>query len=345
MGMFDFMSKKKPAEVAPAGERKVSSATVRRAAPAAAGSKSQRLQDARQLVHARRLPSKAVAPAAAAPAAADAGARKIRAANPGKYLGQLLIKNGKLTEPVLNQALAEQKESGLPLGQILRKKGWAEQDDIAAALKQQHIVTTINLNTLEPDPQALALLEQAVCEEHRLVPFELFGNQLCLAMSNVLDAVAKNDVRTKTNCQLKTFDASVVDIKNAIARWYGEGSPVEVVEEIIEAPTANLASKPASAPVKPSSVVVHETPADDEPIPFEVQVEPLTEVATPTGGGMMSLDKDALMRRLSMADAIPVSARYAESIQQDNTVSPEKRWLAALTDGLSIPALRLPEAG
>ncbi len=52
-------------------------------------------------------------------------------------LGEILIRNQKLTTPELLRALMEQKRTGDLLGKILVEKGWVSQSDIDGGLRYQ----------------------------------------------------------------------------------------------------------------------------------------------------------------------------------------------------------------
>lgn len=150
--------------------------------------------------------------------AEDASARRKRASMKGKQIGQLLVKSEALTDENLNRALDLQAKEGGMLGQILVKMELCTRADIGSALRKQRTITTVELKNVDFDPEATGLLEKDFCAQNRLIPFEKIGNQLCVAMANVLDTQAKNDIKEKTQLQLKAFDASWPEIQEAIER-------------------------------------------------------------------------------------------------------------------------------
>src|SRR5512147_142411 len=52
-----------------------------------------------------------------------------------KSIGELLIHAGFLTQDRLMEALEDQKQSGEPIGKILKRKGYVKEEDIIAVLK------------------------------------------------------------------------------------------------------------------------------------------------------------------------------------------------------------------
>ncbi len=53
-------------------------------------------------------------------------------------LGQLLLEKGLITEAQLEEALADQRRSGLRLGEILVGRGWLSLAALTAVLAEQH---------------------------------------------------------------------------------------------------------------------------------------------------------------------------------------------------------------
>jgi hypothetical protein len=57
--------------------------------------------------------------------------------SPWRPIGQCLVERGLITEDELEQALTEQRESGLRLGEILVAKGWVSGPELAATVSEQ----------------------------------------------------------------------------------------------------------------------------------------------------------------------------------------------------------------
>lgn len=207
--------------------------------------------------------------------ASSASQRKIRTSTKGKQIGALLVKNSKITEEQLDKALAyKAKHDGL-LGQILVAQGACSVTDIASALKKQRTITTVNLTVTKVCPEALALLDRTFCEKNRLIPFELVGTQLCVAMSNALDTTAKSEVKERTQMQTKIFDASNEDIQAAIKK-HMEGGHVEAAPSLAEA------AEQEAQPVEEDLVIELPEELDVEaPVRIEIPEADLADVNVP----------------------------------------------------------------
>ena len=61
-------------------------------------------------------------------------------------LGELLVRNGLITDDQLSKALGEQQSSGGRLGSSLVKLGFISEDELSAFLSKQYGVPSVNLN-------------------------------------------------------------------------------------------------------------------------------------------------------------------------------------------------------
>ena len=71
-------------------------------------------------------------------------------------LGELLVRNGLITDDQLVKALGEQQSTGGRLGSSLVKLGFISEDELSAFLSKQYGVPSVNLNEFEVDPVVIA---------------------------------------------------------------------------------------------------------------------------------------------------------------------------------------------
>src|SRR3954464_14720801 len=93
-------------------------------------------------------------------------------------LGKILITAGALTREKLDQALAFQRKSFIPIGRILRDEAGLSADALAAALKKQTHVPRVYLRFFPVQRDATALLEVDFCRQHEVIAFEKLGKML-----------------------------------------------------------------------------------------------------------------------------------------------------------------------
>lgn len=91
-------------------------------------------------------------------------------------------------------------------------------------LADRHGLPTIDLRTAKISPAALAALSGVWAEHYNVLPLALEGAALRVAISNPLDFEAIDGVGQMTGLALELTIASGEDIRQAVARYYGESS-------------------------------------------------------------------------------------------------------------------------
>ena len=120
-----------------------------------------------------------------------------------------------------------------PYEETLTSLNIVPSEKIAEAKAKLLGIPFISLASTSFSPQALSMVSRAVAERFLLIPF-LYDEKtqiLSLAMANPVDLEALEFVRQKTGLNIKTFAASVDDVKIAINQQYRQ----EIVGEVGEA--------------------------------------------------------------------------------------------------------------
>jgi type IV pilus assembly protein PilB len=138
-------------------------------------------------------------------------------------LGQILIREGLLTQEQLSQALAEQRQTKDLLGAILVNKGLIGEAQLVDTLAKQLNVPIAQIDGVEPDAALLQLVPAASARRAHLVPIRKNGNVLEVATANPEDARAIERIRTQTGLQIQVHVAGPAAITKAITRLYGAG--------------------------------------------------------------------------------------------------------------------------
>ena len=66
-------------------------------------------------------------------------------------------------------------------------------------------------------------VNKEICEKGRLIPFDLIGNTICVAMTNVLNRKAITGIEETTGCKVKAFTAPWIEIKKVISAYFDGG--------------------------------------------------------------------------------------------------------------------------
>ncbi|MBI4355336.1 MAG: hypothetical protein HY597_02645 [Candidatus Omnitrophica bacterium] len=139
---------------------------------------------------------------------------------PIKQLGELLLSMALITREQLEQALALQKTKGGLLGQILVDLGYVTEDQIAQSLTAQYGFPYLPLRNYEVDAEVLKLIPENVAKQYCLIPVDLIGQTITIAMANPLNTQAIEDVELMTKCKVQAFVSTASDVNGAIVKYY-----------------------------------------------------------------------------------------------------------------------------
>lgn len=144
---------------------------------------------------------------------------------PKVKLGELLIKEGIITEAQLNEALKVQKKEGGRLGQVLAKLNMASEKDIISALSRQLGIPffTREKDLLKPDKdQALEkLIPEDFARQHKVLPLKRTLNSLTVAFLDPLDLIVIDNLKKITKCEINPVIAAQKDLEAEINEFYG----------------------------------------------------------------------------------------------------------------------------
>src|SRR5437868_5047583 len=162
-------------------------------------------------------------------------------------IGELLLKEKRITPDQLQQALNHQKANGGKLGQNLVKMGLVKDEEITALLSRQYGVPSINLTQFEIDPSVIKLIPSDTAQKYQIVPLSRAGATLTIAMTDPTNVFAMDDIKFMTGYNVEPVVASETAVTDAITRYYPAGAPPPRVaaepkkkKEVVPQQAANL---------------------------------------------------------------------------------------------------------
>jgi type IV pilus assembly protein PilB len=148
-------------------------------------------------------------------------------------LGELLVKRGLLTAAQLSKATEEQNASGAALSAVLTKLGLIGETDLAACLQKEYRLSLVDPSALNIPAEVLRLIPATLVQRHHLIPINLSGSSLTVAMSDPSNLVAINEVKFLTGYDVKIAVACVSSITTAIEEHFEqEAAYDEVLTEL-----------------------------------------------------------------------------------------------------------------
>lgn len=140
-------------------------------------------------------------------------------------LGEILIKEGLITEQQLNRAIEYQRLNRGRIGEILIKLGIISEEKITSALGSQLEIpfyTSENTNLLKPktDQNLDKLIPADFARKNCVIPLSKNINSLTCAISDPLDLLLLDNLRRLTGCEINLIIAPGSAIHNAIGDFY-----------------------------------------------------------------------------------------------------------------------------
>ena len=163
-------------------------------------------------------------------------------------IGELLLKEKRITPAQLQEALNYQKTQGGKLGYNLVKLGFVKDEEITALLSKQYGVPSISLTQFEIDAGIIKLIPSETAYKYQIVPLSRAGATLTIAMTDPTNVFAMDDIKFMTGYNVEPVVASETAVLEAIQRYYAMGgvagtgdqqqSTLDIVNRALEETTA-----------------------------------------------------------------------------------------------------------
>src|SRR6188474_2514137 len=165
-------------------------------------------------------------------------------------IGELLLKEKRITPDQLQQALNHQKANGGKLGYNLVKMGFVKDEEITALLSKQYGVPSINLTQFDIDLGVIKLIPSETANKYQIVPLSRAGATLTIAMTDPTNVFAMDDIKFMTGYNVEPVVASETAVTDAINKYY----PTTTVKAAPKAEKAKREAAPQATPSGPSTL-------------------------------------------------------------------------------------------
>jgi type IV pilus assembly protein PilB len=142
-------------------------------------------------------------------------------------IGELLLKEKRITPDQLQEALNYQKANGGKLGFNLVKLGFVKDEELTALLSKQYGVPSINLAQFEIDPAVIKLIPAETAHKYQIIPLSRAGATLTIAMTDPTNVFAMDDIKFMTGYNVEPVVASETAVADAITRYYAVAKPAQ----------------------------------------------------------------------------------------------------------------------
>src|SRR4029077_1046283 len=165
-------------------------------------------------------------------------------------IGELLLKEKRISAEQLQEALNYQRTNGGKLGANLIKLGYVKDEEITALLSKQYGVPSIALTQFEIDPAVVKLVPAETAQKYQIVPLSRAGATLTIAMTDPTNVFAMDDIKFMTGYNVEPVVASETAVPAAITpscranaarppRMTGAAEPKKPKKEVVPQQAAN----------------------------------------------------------------------------------------------------------
>ena len=135
-------------------------------------------------------------------------------------LGELLVRERLISLAQLEDAAEDVKRSGDSLGAALARLGYVEEVKLVDFLSRQYGVPSVDLDGLDVPDEVVKLIPKEVAERHGLVPIDVQGSSIIVAMADPSNIYAMDDIKFLTGYNVETVVTTESSVRNALERYY-----------------------------------------------------------------------------------------------------------------------------
>lgn len=190
-----------------------------------------------------------------------------------RRLGEILLSAGLITEDQLQQAIEEQKRTGLRLGESLVALGFATEEDVARTVADQTGITFVPESQLQIDYDAARLLSEAVARQYRAIPLAADEDSVTVALDDPIDVFKINDISfligrnvTPVIVTAKALDRLMAEVfrprpQEPAGQVAGLDENLQI--ELLESPAVKYADELIQTAIEEGASDIHIEPLDE----------------------------------------------------------------------------------
>jgi MSHA biogenesis protein MshE len=135
-------------------------------------------------------------------------------------LGELLIKEGLLSETQLEAALTQQKQSGRKLGRVLVESGFVSEERISGAIAKQLRIPFVDLRQYDLKPEVVQRLPETASRRFRALVLNLEDGVVQVGMADPTDLFAYDEIGRLLHSEIRLAAVTESQLLAAIDRHY-----------------------------------------------------------------------------------------------------------------------------
>ena len=146
-------------------------------------------------------------------------------------IGELLVENGVISEAQLENALAEQRKTGLKLGRQLIEAGYIDEDRFLEFLSQQLDIPCVDLARYETKKAIVELLPESYARRFRAIVLDVKNGIAMVGMADPTNIFAMDEIERLVKMTMEPAVVRESELLAAIDRNYRRTSEIHSLAE------------------------------------------------------------------------------------------------------------------
>lgn len=163
---------------------------------------------------------------------------------PKESLDEILVSAGMVTAEQMQNALQTARTEGKTVEQALVEEGLVTPHDLLRVLSIQLKVPLIDLRRHKVNPEALKLVPERLARKYNILPVDIVGGSLIVAMGDTTDIRAIDDISTVSKMRIEPMMAFPDEIREEIDHKYTIGDKIRAEAATAAPPAVTKEIKP-----------------------------------------------------------------------------------------------------
>jgi general secretion pathway protein E/type IV pilus assembly protein PilB len=139
-------------------------------------------------------------------------------------IGTVLLERGVISQEQLEEAIAQQRETGERLDRVLVRMGVVSQDQVLQTIGDQFHLDVVDLDAIAVESKVLSTLPASLVHKQRCVPISSENGTLTIATSDPFELSVLDELRLLTGKSIELVLADEEGLQRFIRANYGVGS-------------------------------------------------------------------------------------------------------------------------
>lgn len=246
-------------------------------------------------------------------------------------IGELLVEHKIISEAQLQNALAEQKKSGLKLGRTLIALGYLSEDQLLGFLSRQLQIPFIDLKHYKYKPDTVRLIPETLARRYRVIVLDNMQETALLGMADPTDIFASAELARILKKPLREALVREADLLRTIDQVYRRTEEITSLAEEL--------SEELSATDFDVATLAQTTDVTDAPAVKLLQS--IFEDAVQVGASDIHIEPDENVLRIRQR----IDGVLHEQVMKEKRIAAALVSRLKLMSGLDISEKRLPQDG